>query len=105
VHLGTEGRGPCQHLADDERAISGTWVADELRLAVTRDYRTSKVHEVNEYNVTQYDRESGEGGLFVQYIDTFLNLKAEASGYPSCVRTPADEHRYIEFRQRGDPTG
>jgi hypothetical protein len=81
-------------------AISGTWVADELRLAVTKGYKILKVHEVYEYNVTKYDRESGEGGLFVEYIDTFLKLKAEASGYPSWVRTPADEDRYIEeFRK------
>jgi len=38
--------------------------------------------------------------MFVEYIDMFLKLKAEASGYPSWVRTPADEDRYIEeFRQ------
>jgi hypothetical protein len=35
------------------------------------------------------------GGLFVEYINTFLKLKAEASGYPSWVRTPADEDQYI----------
>ena len=53
-----------------------------------------------EYAVTQYDAGTDEGGLFVEYIDTFLKLKAEASGYPSWVRTPADEDRYIEeFRQ------
>ena len=54
-----------------------------------------EVDEVYEYNVTQYDRASGESGLFVQYNNTFLKLKAEASGYPSWVRTPADEDRYI----------
>jgi hypothetical protein len=52
-------RGQCQHFSDAERAISGTWVADKLRLAVTKGYRISKVHEVYEHNVTQYDRESG----------------------------------------------
>ena len=31
----------------------------------------------------------------VQYIDTFLKLKTEASGYPSWVRTPEDEDLYI----------
>ena len=31
----------------------------------------------------------------VQYIDTFLKLKAEASGYLSWVPSPADEDRYI----------
>ena len=29
-------------------------------------------------------------------IDTFLKLKVEASGYPTWVRIPANEERYIE---------
>ena len=45
--------------------------------------------------MTQCDPLTGTGGLFVQYIDTFLKLKAEASGYPSWVQSPADEYRYI----------
>ena len=49
-----------------------------------------------EYAVTQYDAATGEGGLFVEYIETFLKLKAEVSGYPSWVLTPDDEDRYIE---------
>jgi hypothetical protein len=76
--------------------MSSTWVADELRLAVTKGYKILKVHEVYQYNVIHYDRESDEGGLFVEYIDTFLKLRTEDSGYPSWVRTPADEDRYIE---------
>jgi len=69
-------------------------------MAVSKGYRILKIHEVYEYEVTQYDAATGEGGLFVEYIDTFLKLKAEASGYPSWVRTPADEDRYVEeFRQ------
>jgi len=59
-----------------------------------------EIHEVYEYAVTQYDTTSGEGGLFVDYINTFLKLKPEASGFPSRVRTPSDEDRYVEeFRQ------
>ena len=30
------------------------------------------------------------------YINTFLKHKTEASGYPSWVRTPEDEDRYID---------
>ena len=59
-----------------------------------------EIHEVYEYAVTKYDKASGEGELFVEYNNTFLNLKAEASGYPSWVRNPSDEDQYIEeFRQ------
>jgi hypothetical protein len=32
----------------------------------------------------------------VEYIDTFLKLKAEASGYPDWVRTPDDEDKYVQ---------
>jgi len=51
---------------------------------------------VYEY-VTRYDPETREGGLFAGYIDTFLKMKAEASGYPGWVRSPVDEERYIEL--------
>jgi len=50
--------------------------------------------------VTQYKRETGEGGLFVDYINTFLKIKAEASGYPSLVRSPEVEERFIDFFSR-----
>ena len=33
----------------------------------------------------------------MQYIDTFLKLKAEASGYPGWVRELEDEDRYVQF--------
>ena len=93
-------RGPYQHFSEAERAIGGTCVLDEVRMAFSKGYRILEIQEVYEYAVTQYDAATGEGGLFVEYIDTYLKLKAEASGYPSWVGTPADEDRYIEeFRQ------
>jgi len=58
---------------------------------------------VYEYRVTCYGPETGEGGIFANYIDTFLKLKTEASGYPSWVRTADDEERYIGlfYREEG----
>ena len=41
-----------------------------------------------EYQITQYSRETDEGGLFVDYINRFLKLKPEASGYHNWVRKP-----------------
>jgi len=80
-------RGQCKHFSDAEWAISGTWVLNEVTLAVTKGYKVLGIHEVYEYAVTQYDKASGEGGLFVVYINSFLKLKEEASGYPSWVRS------------------
>jgi hypothetical protein len=53
----------------EERALLGTWVVDEFRLAVQKGYRLLEVLEMYEYKVTQYDRQTG--------------MKAEVSGYPS----------------------
>ena len=73
----------CTHETFAERALKGTWVLTEIRLAVKKGYKLVEVHEVYEYLVTQYDPQTGTGVLFVQYIDTYLKQKADASGYPS----------------------
>jgi hypothetical protein len=65
-------------------------------LAVAKGYKILEIQEVYQYEVTQYNPETGDGGLFVEYVNTFLKLKAEASGYPSWVKTPADEDRKIQ---------
>jgi hypothetical protein len=75
--------------------LDGTWVIDEVRLAVAKGYKVLEIQEVCEYEVTQYNPETNDGGLFVDYINTFLKLKVEASGYPSWVQTLDDEDRYI----------
>ena len=53
-------------------------------------------YEVYEYQVTQYNPETCEGGLFVDYINTFLKLKAKASSYPDWVHSPEDEDQYVD---------
>ena len=80
-----------------DRALIGVWVVDEIRLAVQKIYRLIEVFEVYEYRVTQNDPTTGLGGLFVEYINTILKLKPEASGCPSCFRTPEDEESYINM--------
>ena len=49
-------RGQCLHFLDAERAISGTWVLEEVRLAVTKGYRIVEIHGVYEYALIQYDK-------------------------------------------------
>jgi hypothetical protein len=53
---------------------------DEVRLAVEKGYKVLQVLEVYEYQVTQFDPSTGEGGIFARYIDTSVKLKAEGSG-------------------------
>jgi hypothetical protein len=52
---------------------------DEVLLAVQKGYQVLDIMEVYEYEVTKYDTHTIEGGLFADYINTFLKLKAKAS--------------------------
>jgi hypothetical protein len=46
-----------------------------VRLAVDKGYRIIQIQEIYQYEVTQYNPDTGEGGLFVEYIKSFLNSK------------------------------
>jgi hypothetical protein len=85
-----------RHRSDAERCLEGTWVIDEIRLAVDKGYKILKILEVYEYKVTRYDPDTGNGVLFAESIDTFVKLKQEASGYPSWIRTEDDKIRYSD---------
>ena len=60
-----------------------------------KGYGILEIYEIYEYQVTHNSQETGEWGLFVDYRNTFLKLKAEASGYPSWVHYPEDEERHV----------
>jgi hypothetical protein len=64
-------------------------------LAVQNGYKLVEVQEVYENQMTKYDPQSDDGDLFVEYINTFLKFKAEASGYPHWVQCHEDEDRYF----------
>jgi len=51
------------------------WVVDEVRLALEKGYRILEIYEVYEYQVTQLNPDTGEGGYFVDYINTILKLQ------------------------------
>jgi len=67
-----------------------------LSLAVEKGYRILEIFEVYEYQVTQYNPETGEAEISVDYRNIFLKLKAAASGYSGWVHSPEDKERYVE---------
>ena len=71
--------GICNHV-ENERAFTGTWVIDEIQVAIEAGYKVLNTYEIWEYDVTQYDPITRERGLFVGYINTMLKIKQEASG-------------------------
>lgn len=85
----------CMH-SDNDRVIRGTYIADELRLAVSKGYTIMKIYEAWEYEIIQLDADSQNEGLFAGYIDTFLKIKTEASGYPSWCNSADTRKQYIK---------
>ncbi|XP_013411740.1 uncharacterized protein LOC106174630 [Lingula anatina] len=85
----------CEH-NDEERCMTGTWVTVELKKAVSKGYVIKQMHEVWHYDhVSEYNPITKTGGLFSDYINTFLKLKQEASGYPPECTTPQLKRDYI----------
>ena len=86
---------PCTH-TDSERAMQGTWCSVELQKASEKGDQILQLHEVWHFSQTS-------DGLFADYINTFLKIKQEASGYPKGVTTEEQKQRYIEeyFEREG----
>ena len=78
----------CPHTSE-ERALTGTWCSPELEEALQQGYKILKVHEI-----WHFSKQSTT--LFQDYIDTFLKIKQEASGWPPDVGDdPIKQRQYL----------
>ncbi|GFQ80261.1 uncharacterized protein TNCT_168581 [Trichonephila clavata] len=77
----------CSH-TDEERSITGTWVTEEIRKAREKGYKIIKIYEV-------YHFQSSSNDLFRSYIDLFLKIKQEASGYLKGCLSDQQKSEYI----------
>ena len=91
----TLNQNPCTH-SEQERAILGTWCHVELMKAIEKGYQVLKIHEVWHFP-THTDE------LFKEYVNTFLKIKQEASGYPKDCVTDEQKQAYINeyYEQEG----
>ena len=72
-----ERTAKCHH-SDEQRALTGTWCSQELYKAVDLGYEVQYIYEVWHFDETCE-------GLFRDYVNTWLKIKQEASGWPSWV--------------------
>lgn len=73
---------------DLESPKTGTWATPEILLALKKGYKIIGVHEM-----WDYDRTSD---LFKEYVETFIKIKQEASGWPAGVEgDEAKEDAYL----------
>jgi len=96
----TMNQGKCIH-SDEQPCIDGTWVVDEVRKAINMSYGLVEMFEFWEYEVTCFDRGTNAGRRFAEYVNMFLKLKKESSGYPSWVQSD-DKDKYMEDYRRAE---
>ncbi|XP_074648849.1 uncharacterized protein LOC141904197 [Tubulanus polymorphus] len=78
---------PCQH-TDRERQLTGEWVTLEVIKALDMGYQIVSLHEVWHWS-------DNRTGLFKSYIDKFLKVKTESSGWPSGDMSDDERLNYI----------
>ena len=84
----TLNQNSCTH-TDEERAILGTWCHVELMKAIEKGYKVMEIHEVWHWDETTDE-------LFSPYVNMFLKIKQEASGYPKHCVTDEQKQQYID---------
>ena len=78
----------CDH-PREQRMLRGTWCTPEIKEAMRMGYELVKVHEVWHF-------EDSASGLFAEYVNTWLKIKTEASGWPVNCTTEEEKRSFIE---------
>ena len=88
-----------------ERSWIGTYHTGEVKLAVSKGYVVLRAYELHNFPPERrcvYDPANPGAGLFAAYVNAFLKIKQESSGYPREAVTPAQKQAYIDdYTQRG----
>ena len=95
--------GKCNH-SYEERVLENTWVILEVIEALKWGYKIVELFEIWHFRLREkYNKSDKSGGLFTEYVNTFLRIKQESSGYPHWVETEADKDKYIDdyFQNEG----
>ena len=66
----------------------GIWTTQEVNKAVEQGYKIKKIYSIKYYTKTS-------NTLFRNYVEKFLKIKQQASGYPDWVKTEKHKDKYI----------
>ena len=80
----------CLH-TEVQRCLYGTWCTPELQKAVEKGYQIKKIYEVWHFSESQRRQ-----GLFADYVNKWLKIKQEASGWPKDCTTEEKKAAYIQ---------
>ena len=76
---------------DKDRILIHMWCTPEINLALNMGYILIEIYEI----VNWSENTCNEQKLFSNYINLFLQMKTQASGYPSNVTTREQKNKYI----------
>ena len=92
-----ENISQCPDHNESERGLTGTFCTPEVQHAIKMGYKVLKIYEIWQYDSSeQYNPETKKDGIFTEYINMFLAVKQESTGYPSNVKSTSDEDQYIK---------
>jgi len=72
----------------EDRSFEGTWTSIEMQKAIEVGYEIKEI-----YQVLTFEKKFG---LFRKYVDMFLKIKQESSGWPNWVKSEDDKQKYIQ---------
>ena len=85
----------CEHNFG-QRYLRGTWTTAELHYATIHGYKIIEIFEVWHWNEKRR-------GLFSDYVDTFMKIKIESSGWPNnCVDDVSKDAFVRQVRETED---
>ena len=88
---------PCRHEDDKDRSWVEGFTHAELNKALSLGYVVSEVFEVH-----HYEKWAHQGGvpdelpLFAGYINAFIKMKLEASGWPEQCKTEEEKQQFLD---------
>jgi very-short-patch-repair endonuclease len=83
----------CNHNEND-RALIGTFTTMELKKAIEKHYKIIEIYEVWNF-VLHSPLNENENGIFTQFINDFIKIKIEASGWPNENMSDIEKDEYI----------
>lgn len=84
----------CKH-DENIRSIVGTYTTMEVKVAVEKNYKILEIYEI--YNFLQFlpASETNEG-IFTKFINDFIKVKIQASGWPKENMNEIEKKEYID---------
>ena len=98
----TQNQNECKCSIKD-RSFIHTYCTIEVEVALNMGYIIEEIYEILHWpERAVYNSREKKGGLFTHYVNTFLQLKQQASGLPESVCTEQQFDKYIDEYQKNE---